>query len=481
MRARTEMKQVPYTSEQCLSSLNGQFPEEPQAHPSRASVLMAEATEAFAETSLALVETSMATAKRSNAQRQRVLEVARMEEQIQASARQSSVNSRETSERTKAVTREADAGHVTIEQNMSSMQEMVRTISKSAGLMREFVESMQEIKRIVGTVNEIAQQTNFLALNAAIEAAHAGAHGSGFNVIAQEIRSLANRASRSTGEIADRIKQMSDRAVLAEHAMQTGKAAALESIEQNALVQQVFQRIREAIHEVQRMSAEVAAASDQQLASGEKVTEGIYEIDRMAEECTLEADASAEMSIHLTESAAYLDQLVCRDPEQRRRSKGEVPDSGSLLTEIERSRPAVRLARTEMRNKLTSSPSTLKGTVEVGGMEVPALFLGAARADQGTSWIDRLDVRTGCRATIFARSGDAFIRVATSVRRADGQRAVGTRLNPKGRAIKALRDGKSFEGVVYVLGNPFLAAYDPLFSPAGELVGACYVGRPFAS
>ncbi len=442
---------------------------------------MVEATNEFAELSLALVDISMSAASRSNAQRQRVLDVVHMEEEIHASARQSSLNSRQTCERTEAMAEQADAGHITIEQSMLAMQEMVNTVADSAGLMREFVDSMQEITRIVDTINEIARQTNFLALNAAIEAAHAGVHGDGFNVIAQEIRGLADRATQSTNEVGERIKHMSQSALRAETAMQIGRRAAQDSIVQNAAVQQVFQTIRGAVHEVQRMSSEVAAASDRQLAAGEKVTGAVREIDRMAEDCTMEADASAEMSIRLTESAAFLEQIVAAAHPRHAPGPGrDKHGAGPLLSRIARSRPAVERARKDLQAKFASISPTVKGTTQIGDLQLPALFLGAVSADRSTPWIDALDERTGCRATIFVRQGDTFTRVATSVRRPDGQRAIGTRLNPKGRAIRELLKKQPFEGVVYVLGKPSFAAYDPLLSPTGEVIGASFVGQPLS-
>jgi methyl-accepting chemotaxis protein len=69
-----------------------------------------------------------------------------------------------------------------------------------------------------------------------------------------------------------------------------------------------------------------------------------------------------------------------------------------------------------------------------------------------------------------------LIRVATNVKRADGQRATGTVLNPKGLAMERLRQGRSQFGAVYVLGKPFVAAYEPVLAESGELLGALYTG-----
>jgi hypothetical protein len=131
----------------------------------------------LSELSLSLVRASMAGAQRSNAQRQKVLEAGRMEEQIRASSAQSGSNSRQTAERTEAVAQDTDRGHGIMEATSVAMQQMSLTVTESATLMREFVERMAEVSKVVGTISEIARQTNLLALNAAVEAAHAGHEG----------------------------------------------------------------------------------------------------------------------------------------------------------------------------------------------------------------------------------------------------------------------------------------------------------------
>jgi hypothetical protein len=108
--------------------------------------------------------------------------------------------------------------------------------------------------------------------------------------------------------------------------------------------------------------------------------------------------------------------------------------------------------------------------------------------------VDRVNAETQCVATLFVRACAVdrqgqpdqetparFIRAATSVKRPDGERATGSELNPEGLAAQCLLAGKAYHGPIYILGKPFLGAYEPLFAGAGrggrDVVGALYAGR----
>jgi methyl-accepting chemotaxis protein len=446
-----------------------------------------EAAQEIARLSRSLVTTSMEGAKKSNEQRTRILDVGLMEERIRLAAEQSGVNSRETASRTGAVAQDTDRGNETMEATTRTMQEMAETVSKSAQLMQEFAERMAEVDRIVLTVGEIARQTNLLALNAAIEAANAGKAGDGFSVIAREIRVLADRTSASTTEIGEKIGRMSASAKAAERSMQVGKAAVETSIRQNLEVQQSFQGIRNAMHEVERMSAQVAGASDKQILAVERVTASVQKIDHLAGECTQEADASAEMSMKMVTCTARLyEGLANLHAEKARAMEAERRATESMVSRVEEHESRVRSAL-ELLKKLCAQAGSpvVRGRhaipdVTVPAETIPGLYFGPVKAIDGGRWVDQVHARTGCVATVFVRDGDRLIRVATNVKRPDGQRATGTVLNPKGLAMERLMQRRSHFGAVYVLGKPFVGGYEPVLSATGELIGALYTGFALA-
>jgi methyl-accepting chemotaxis protein len=448
---------------------------------------MLQAAQELAVLSRALVATSMEGAKKSTEQRARILDVGVMEERIRQAAEQSGVNSRDTAARTGAVARDTDRGNETMEATTRTMLEMAETVSRSAKLMQEFAERMAEVDRIVGTVGEIARQTNLLALNAAIEAANAGKAGDGFSVIAREIRLLADRTSESTTEIGEKIGRMSASAKAAESSMQTGKAAVETSIRQNLEVQRSFQEIRSAMHEVESMSAEVASASDKQIVAVERVAASVKQIDVLAGECVQEADASAEMSMKMVACTARLYAGMSQlHAEKARAMAAERQATEQFLGRIEEHEGKVRAALEMLQKQCAQAGSAmLRGRctlpdATLPNADIPGLYFGTVKAIDTNRWVDQVNVRTGCVATVFVRDGERMVRVATNVKRADGQRATGTVLNPRGLAMERLRRRESHFGAVYVLGKPFVAAYEPVLSSAGELIGALYTGFALA-
>ena len=113
--------------------------------------------------------------------------------------------------------------------------------------------------------------------------------------------------------------------------------------------------------------------------------------------------------------------------------------------------------------------------VQIKGKSVPdLLFGGKAQANQ-IELVDGVAKAVGGTATLFVKQGEEYVRIATNVKR-DGERAVGTALDPNGKAIAAIRSGQSYYGQVDILGDPYLTGYEPIRDGKGEIIGIWYVG-----
>jgi methyl-accepting chemotaxis protein len=120
--------------------------------------------------------------------------------------------------------------------------------------------------------------------------------------------------------------------------------------------------------------------------------------------------------------------------------------------------------------------SSLHGTTLVAGKPVPDLHLGNESQALNYTMVDHVKELAGGTATLFAWDGANFIRVTTNVLKPDGSRAIGTVLDPKGKAFAALTQGQPFEGVVDILGAPYITRYVPMRDGEGKLAGAWYTG-----
>ena len=103
------------------------------------------------------------------------------------------------------------------------------------------------------------------------------------------------------------------------------------------------------------------------------------------------------------------------------------------------------------------------------------LFFGTTKVNGDYTIVDQVKAKFGSTATLFAKKGPNFVRVTTNVVK-DGQRAVGTILDPSGPAIGAIRQGTAFYGMVDILGKIYDTGYEPIKSESGEVIGIYYVG-----
>ena len=103
------------------------------------------------------------------------------------------------------------------------------------------------------------------------------------------------------------------------------------------------------------------------------------------------------------------------------------------------------------------------------------LYFGVTKINGDYAIVDALKAKYNCTATFFSKKGTDFIRVSTNVLN-EGNRAVGTVLNPAGPAYAAVSKGDSYYGLVDILGKKYEAGYEPVKGGGGEIIGVYYVG-----
>ncbi len=165
---------------------------------------------------------------------------------------------------------------------------IVNRVQESTGELSRMVEQMDsrasEIGGIVTIIENIADQTNLLALNAAIEAARAGEHGKGFAVVAEEVRKLAEKIIKSTGEISDQISSVQQDSARTKKSMEDAASGVTEATEQIRLVGDSLQSIFSSVQEVRDQIIQIASAVDEQSASSEDVAKNTEKTSTIARE-----------------------------------------------------------------------------------------------------------------------------------------------------------------------------------------------------
>ena len=125
---------------------------------------------------------------------------------------------------------------------------------------------------------------------------------------------------------------------------------------------------------------------------------------------------------------------------------------------------------------LDVGPASIKGNIILNDQHLADLKFGAYSQAFGTNLVDGVTNTGAGTATLFVKNQGDFVRIATSIRKKDGSRAIGTVLDPTGKVIPYLLAKKPFYGVVDILGEPYISGYEPIIDQSGNLIGAWYVG-----
>lgn len=202
-------------------------------------------------------------------------------EELVASVREISTNTRDAAEQATAARATSDRVTRASEQAVASMEQISSAVGDAAAKVEVLSEASDQIGEIIGQIDVIAKQTNLLALNATIEAARAGDAGKGFAVVASEVKNLSNQTSQATDDIRQRIETLQKEMREIVESMQQG-ADAVEA--GRTTIAEAGEAMRELSGQVVTISDkmdDVAGILDQQTEASNEVSSGIAKIAGM--------------------------------------------------------------------------------------------------------------------------------------------------------------------------------------------------------
>jgi methyl-accepting chemotaxis protein len=206
----------------------------------------------------------------------------------------------------------AKEGVSVVHETISGMNIIAERVRGTAGTVEALGVRSEQIGDIVGTIEDIADQTNLLALNAAIEAARAGEQGRGFAVVADEVRALAERTTRATKEIGDMIKAIQGETKAAVRAMEEGVSEVERGAVSSRKSGQALEEIMARINEVSDQISQIATAAEEQTATTGEVTSNIQQITEVVRQAAQGADETAGAASQLATQAEELQKMVGR-------------------------------------------------------------------------------------------------------------------------------------------------------------------------
>lgn len=178
----------------------------------------------------------------------------------------------------------AKEGYDVVSTAMHKIETLSQDVDQSAGLIAKLRDDSANIGTILDVIREIAEQTNLLALNAAIEAARAGEQGRGFAVVADEVRSLAQRTHQSTGEIENLVNALQKGADDAVESMHSNRESAESSVQVSRMAGESLSNIADAVSTIQSMNQQIATAVEEQTSVAEDISENVVNIREVTDQ-----------------------------------------------------------------------------------------------------------------------------------------------------------------------------------------------------
>ncbi|HEN8711420.1 TPA: methyl-accepting chemotaxis protein [Pseudomonas putida] len=221
-------------------------------------------------------------------------------------------NAEQASEAALMADQQAREGDRVVSEAVAQIERLAGEVVNSSEAMNQLKAESDKIGSVLDVIKSVAQQTNLLALNAAIEAARAGEAGRGFAVVADEVRSLAQRTQQSTEEIEELIAGLQSGTQRVASVMDASRQLTDSSVELTRRAGTSLETITRTVSSIQAMNQQIATAAEQQSATAEEINRSVINVRDISDQTSAASEETASSSVELARLGTHLQDLVRR-------------------------------------------------------------------------------------------------------------------------------------------------------------------------
>ncbi len=247
-----------------------------------------------------------------NSQRSETDQVATAMNEMAATVQEVARNAEQASQAAVNASKEARDGDAVVAKAVLQIEKLATEVGHSKTAMDELKQESNKIGGVLDVIKAVAEQTNLLALNAAIEAARAGEAGRGFAVVADEVRSLAQRTQTSTEEIATLIGGLHSRTAQVATTLENSRLLTDNSVALARDAGASIGNISRSISTIESMNHQIAASAEEQSSVAEEINRSVLSVRDISEQTASASEETAASSVELSRLGVHLQGLVSK-------------------------------------------------------------------------------------------------------------------------------------------------------------------------